>query len=380
MWFVFGFISLIGFVAYSLHQRVTAKWAGTRSVVRRKPYEYEVLVQRVYRSDKTKSVGLRIGVIAPTVYDFSFKPEKWRDWLSKRIGFSVEYQTGDADFDKAVYILSNDARIHATLSQNAALRADILRVFRIVAPHSAALKEVRCSGGRIWVHYKLKTELNQAQIPVLAEQVVPALNRLAADLGRATLAGGPRLYDRFVLRAAIILAISTGLVLNGAAHVARLYFVPIPFTVDNSTLILWSLYCGAGLLTLLVFAVVLFLGRSARAHVVLLEVLLVGSLGAVLTSFVELRDFNMEWDQQPAVRYEVSTVSKRISKGRRRPSTYYVTIHGWPNRGESSEIQVSSTFYHRTDQGGELVLLQKPGFLKIPWVATLMLREQERGR
>jgi hypothetical protein len=377
MWFVFGFISLIGFVAYSLHQRVTAKWIGTRSVVRHKPFEYEVLVKRIDRSDKTKSVGLRIGVTAPTVYDFSFKPEKWRDWLSKRIGFSVEYQTGDAEFDKAVYILSNDARIHVTLSQNAALRADILRVFRIVAPRSAVLKEVRCSGGRIWIHYKLKTELDRAKISVLAEQVVPALSRLAADLGRATVAGAPQLYDRFILRAAIILAISTGLALNGVAHVARLLFVPIPFTVDNSTLILWSLYCGAALLALLVLAVVLFLGRSARAHVVLLEVLLVGSVGAVLTSFVELRDLNMEWDQQPAMRYEVTTVSKRISRGRR-SRTYYVTISGWPNKNNASEIKVSSSLYHHTDRGGELELLQKPGFLKIPWVAALMPREQGR--
>ena len=379
MWFVFGFISLLGFVAYSLHQRVTAKWIGTRSVVRRKPYEYEVLVQRVYRSDKTKSVGLRIGVTAPTVYDFSFKPEKWRDWLSKRIGFSVEYQTGDAEFDNAVYIVSNDARIHATLSQNPTLRADILRVFRIVAPHSAVIKEVRCSLGRIWVHYKLKNELVQSKIPVLAEQVVPALNRLAADLGRATVAGAPRLYDRFVLRAAIILAISTGLALNGVAHVARLYFMPIPFTVDNSTLILWSLYCGAALLALLVLAVVLFLGRSARAHVVLLEVLLVGSIGAVLTSFVELRDINMEWDQQPAVRYEVTTVSKRISKSRR-SRTYYVTISGWPSKNNTSEIKVSSSLYHHTNPGAELELFQKPGFLKVPWVAALMPREPGWGR
>jgi hypothetical protein len=124
--------------------------------------------------------------------------------------------------------------------------------------------------------------------------------------------------------------------------------------------------------------VVLFLGRSARAHVVLLEVLLMGSLGALLTSFVELRDLNMEWDQQPAVRYEVSTVSKRISKGRR-SRNYYVTISGWPNKNNTSEIRVSSSLYHRTDRGGELVLLQKPGFLKVPWVAAVMPREQGWG-
>lgn len=127
MWFAFGFFSLIGFVVYSLYERASAKWIGTRASVHRKTYEYQVLERRFYSNDTAEAVGLRIGVTAPAAYDFSFKPEKWRDWLSKRIGFSVEHQTGDAEFDKTVYILSNDARIHATLSQNAALRADILR-------------------------------------------------------------------------------------------------------------------------------------------------------------------------------------------------------------------------------------------------------------
>lgn len=374
MWFAFGFFSLIGFVVYSLYERASAKWIGTRASVHRKTYEYQVLERRFYSNDTAEAVGLRIGVTAPAAYDFSLKPEKWRDWLSKRIGFSVEHQTGDAEFDKTVYILSNDARIHSTLSQNAALRADILRVFKVVAPRSAVLKEVRCSGGRLWAHYKLKTELNLDKIPVLAGQLVPALSRLTADLAHAKVAGKSRLYDKFVLRAAIILAISTGLALNGAAHLFRLLFIPIPFTADNSTLILWSLYCGAVLLALLVLSVVLFLGRSARAHVVLIEVLLVGSLGAVLTSFVELRDLNMEWDLQPAVSYEVSTVSKRISSGRR-SKFYYITISGWPDKNTTNEIQVSSSLYYRTGQGRELTLLQKPGFLKVPWVSAVIPRE-----
>ncbi len=379
MWFVFGFISLIGFVAYSLHQRVTAKWIGTKAYARRKLYEYKIIVRRANLDEKPEAIGLRIGVTAPTGYDFSLKPEKWRDWFSKRIGFSVEYQTGDSEFDKAIYILSNDARIHSMLSQNIELRADILRVFRIVAPHSAILKEVRCSGGRIWVHYKVKNDLIRSKVPELAEQLVPALHRLAADLGRATLASTPRLYDRFVLRAAVILAISTGLVLNGATHLARLWFMPIPFTVDNSTLILWSLYCGATLLILLVLAVVMFLGRSARAHVVLFEVLLVGSIGAVMTSFVELRDLNMEWDQQPASHYEVTAVDKRISK-RRRSTSYYVTISGWPNKNDTTKIRVSSSLYYRTDRGEKMELIQKPGFLRVPWVAALTPREKDWGR
>jgi hypothetical protein len=236
------------------------------------------------------------------------------------------------------------------------------------------LKEVRCAGGRIWVHYKLKTELNPAKVPVLAEQVVPALNRLAVDLGRAIVAGAPRLYDRFVLRAAVILAISTGLALNGAAHIARLFLVPIPFTVDNTTLALWSMYCGAVLLALLVIAVVWFLGRSARAHVVLIEVLLVGSFGAVTTSFAELRDLNMEWDQKPPTQYEVTTIDKRTAKSRKSPRRYYITVSDWPNKNDTREIGVSSWVYDRAYRGSKVELIQKPGYLGVPWVAGVIPR------
>ena len=372
MWFMFGFISLFGFMAASLHLRLAARWHGTVAFTSGQRSEYEILEQR---SKDAKLVGLRLGVTAPAGYDFSFKPEKWGDWVPKRVGFSVEYHTGDAEFDKAIYILSNDARIHTTLNRNAALRAYILRMFMSIAPPSAVLKEIRCSGGRVWVHYKLKTEINSAEISALAEEVVPVLNKLVAELCHITLVGAPKPHDRFVLRAAIILAISTGLAANGAVHLVRLVLIPIPFNVDNATLMAWSLYCGAVLLILLVFAVVRFLGRSARAHVVLFEVLLVGSVGAVLTSFVELRDLNMGWDQQAAVRYEVSAVSKRISRGKGSKKSYYVTISGWPNKNDTNELKVSSSLYHRTDLGGEMDLFQKPGFLNIPWVEAVTPRE-----
>jgi len=59
MWFLFGFISLIGFVVYSLHRRVTAKWVGTRSAVHRTAYEFEVLKQDVpFRKKPKRAIEL----------------------------------------------------------------------------------------------------------------------------------------------------------------------------------------------------------------------------------------------------------------------------------------------------------------------------------
>ena len=370
MWFVFGFFSLAGFSAWLLHRRLTQSWNGMSSYVGGKRYEYQVI-----RNPKTdQAVALRIGVAAPVGYDFSLKPEKWRDRFSKWIGFSVEFQTGDKAFDRDIYIVSNDARLHSTFRNSAGLREDVRRVFKLVAPRTAVLREVRCGAGRLWMQYKLKRKINTAKIPTLAKRVVPALEGLSSSLRMAKAGQGARIRDSFVIPAAIILAISTGMAVHGFLHVARLIYIPIPFTVSTTPLFVWALYGAVAIIALLVIAIVWFLGRSARAHVVLLEIILAGSVGALLTCFVALRDLNIEWDVAAAQYYEVDATSKRVRKGRRSTS-YYVTIRGWPNSNNLREVEVSSSLYNRTDIGKKMTLVQKPGYLGVPWVASLQPKQ-----
>lgn len=366
MWFVFGFFSLSSFAAFVLYRRLTQGWTGIPSVVHGVRYEYQIM----RNSQTDREFALRIGVAAPSGYDFSLKPEKWRDRFSKWIGFSVEFQTGDQAFDRDVYIVSNDRRLYSTFTTNADLRAGILRIFKIAASRSAVLREVRCGAGRLWMHYKIKRKINHAKIPVLAERVVPALIDLSSKLGAVRSAHGRGMRDPFVIPAAVILAISTALAIHGFAHVFRIVFIPVPFTVNPEPLVVWASYGAIVVVGLLVLAIIGFLGRSARAHVVLMDILLVGTVGALLTCFVALRDLNMEWDTSVANYYEVDAVSKRVSKSRRRTS-YYVTIKGWSNPNDVREIEVSSSLYNVTNAGMKMSLVQKPGYLGVPWVADM---------
>ena len=78
---------------------------------------------------------------------------------------------------------------------------------------------------------------------------------------------------------------------------------------------------SAGIVTLLIIMTLFILGRSSRTHLVLVELLLVGSIGTYLTVSAQMRDLNMEMDESLAMEYEVEIRDMEIDSGRR--STNY---------------------------------------------------------
>lgn len=372
MWFLFGLISFIGFAIYFINVRMGAEWKGITAQIGQVSYQYEILHSA---KDAKKTTGLRIGIKAPQGYDFVVKPENWRDRFFKWIGLSVEYQVGETEFDAAVYIVSNDSRVGMRLKQNSQLRSDILAIFKAVTPSSAHIREVRCLAGRLWVQYSLHAKkFNTGKLPMLAERVVPRLGAFADDLKKYQgSVDGTR--DPFVWKAILILSISSALFFNGVVHLYlyRLSWLDIPFTIDNEVLIRLVLYCSAVIVGALVMATLFFLGRSARAHLVLLEILITGSLGAVATGYTELRNLNMEFDFAIPVVYESVVTGMEIkhrSKGR---TTYHLWLNDWTKESAVREIQVSSQFYRGVERGSKVLVRQKPGYLHARWVEHISI-------
>lgn len=362
MWFFFGFLTLASFVAYSVYERFYSRWHGTYVGKGNQLSQVRLLTR-----DK-KTYGAYIGVDAPAGLHLAFKPERWTDRFSKWAGLSVECQTRDPAFDDKIYVVSDDARLCALLRHDPQVRADVLKLFRAADHEPCVVKQVRCGAGRLWIHIKGKRGFNHETADRLARRLAPTLNALASRLRERTPTIGGRLSDPFVWRAIVLLAISTGLALNGLAHLARLAFTTLPFTVDNVSLWQTAGLAGATIVTALVFFAILLIGYSARAHLVIAELLLVGSFGAVMTCFIELRDANMELDTQPAVVIETPAIDKRIHRGRRGSRTYYVTVRDWIDAGDAREVRIPSDMYDRIRVGQKVVIRQKPGHLGFRWV------------
>jgi hypothetical protein len=361
MWFYFGFLTLASFIGYSLYERLYSRWRGENVGTGNQSCYFRLL------TSKHKALGAYIGVDAPTGYRLAFKPERWTDRLSKWAGLSIECQTRDPGFDERIYIVSDDARLCALLRHDARVRADIQRLFDTANHTPCIVKQIRCGAGRLWIHYKAKKGFSHDAAIKLARRAAPTLNALASRLAEKTPAVGSRLRDPFVWRAIALLATSTGLAINGLVQLLRLTLTDVPFTVDSIGLWQMSLLVGATIVTALVFLAILLIGYSSRAHLVIAELLLIGSFGAVMTSFAELRDANMELDAKPATVIETRALDKRVSRNRR-STTYFVTVPDWIDAAGRREIAVSGSFYDRINVGQTVKVTQKPGYFGFRWV------------
>lgn len=365
MWFAFGFITLITFSIFFGYRRLRASWKGIQAETDGISWQYELC------KDNYRVTDVLIGIEAPKGYEFSFKHERWYDRLCKAIGLSVEYQVGNAEFDDLVYIVSDDNHLHRQVSANPTIVDAVLRIFRLDAVrHRSKVEALHCSSGRLWLRIDARRGFGEGNVAALGREVVPWMQKISDALSSAPTSGDSKWRDAFVMKAAVTLAISSGLAINGGVHVMRLIWTKIPFTIDSTALLMDALVIGALVIVALVVATVLVLGGSARAHLVLIEILVVGSFGAMATALTELRDANIELDRSAAVTYQARTLEKRVERTRHWRH-YYLYVEDWNGEERRRKVEVPSSFYYQVYIGEQLVIRQKPGFLGYRWVEAL---------
>jgi len=366
MWFLFGFITLISFAVYLFVRRIRANWSATRArTTNKKPYIYQIA------RNKGRAVKLLLGVDAPKGYDFALKAEGDIDRMSKWLGISEEFQCGGMEFDSAVYIVSDDKRFHTLLGMDSALQNAILELMQSI-PAGYSLKEIRCNSGRLWVRYKPVSDLEEYGVNAIADEAVPRLQAIADKLATSPYTKVSAWRDPFVYKAAIILSLSTAMAINGGLHLLRLDFIAVPLTLDTKPLIIDAVRWGLALVVVLAVAALALLGRSARTHLVLMELLLIGSFGAMATAFAELRDANMEFDKAEGISIERSVLSKKHARRRKSPDKYYIWVQDWSRSGQSNvKLEITAQLYGQVSAGEKVLLQEKPGFLNYRWLVKI---------
>ena len=359
MWFFFGFITLVVFTLGSLYVRFYSSWKGDPRTV--DGVSYQIKEER----NKGKLTGFLVGVDGTEGYEFSLKPESLLDLFFKKIGLSVEHQTGHREFDEEVYIASDNRDVHQLFSRDADIRKSVLKIFAAATPARAEVKRVHHRNERLWVQFKTSDE---ARIPALARDTAKQLARIRSVLN-AYRAPQNRLRDPFVFKSILILAISSGLAINGALMLFRNHIGLFPVVPDIEALLWAAVPVAVIVLALLIFITIFLLGRTSRAHLVLTEVLLVGAFGIYSSSYAELRDLNIELDQsQPNV--VQSVISQKNTHRRSKGGTdYFVTVRS-PEHG-LQKFEVSSCFYRSVTTGTEVTTVEHEGYLGHRWISEL---------
>jgi hypothetical protein len=359
MWFLLGFVTLIGSAALIGMHRWEERWSGT---------EFKGARFKIRKKDGDP-IALRVGTTTACALDFEVKTEGWLDRLAKRIGLSVEPQLGQPAFDERLYLVADDERLVVALRQDVHLLRLLERI-GWAAQHRFVFKRLVCRRGQLWIDFAPSgTDPSPMEVVTWA---APVLESLAARLPEAP-PGVERGVSRQFLRAVILLALSSALAVNGIGQAFRMSLGEA-FTVDAAKLAWPAAVIATGVVLLLAGATLALLMRSARTHLVLVEVLLVGGLGAFATTYVELRDLNMEGDASAAAMLDTQVLDKYTTRGRRGSVHHHLELVDWNDANRRRSIGVGRDEYATAQKGDRVVVSQHPGYLGARWVESVELK------
>jgi len=365
MWFLFGFITISLCVTFEFWRRHLSRW---------KPEGVSLGLQYRHVRTKKKIKTLLLGINCHVSPNFYLKRQTGLDNFFKRIGISNELETGDEAFDDAIYLVSDNKTLNYALVNSSEFRTAVKKIMDYGTPSTLEARNIYCRNGRLWVQFGVGDAYDDLHVGNIAKALSSQFDILKKSVNEVALISGSRWRDPFVIKAAILLAMSSGLAINGAIQVFRATMGTIPFTLHHSLIIQDAIKFGLIILIVFMLGALFWLGKSARTHFVLIELATVGAFGIFVTTMVELRDFNMEMDTNAPHYFDTQVVDKYSRRGSRSGRRHYVILRDWNCDCGNYKLQVSRSLYNYLPSRGEVTITQYPGRLGYPWVSSIAAR------
>lgn len=362
MWFLFGLVTITLCVGYEFWRRHMSLWKAEG-----RAHGIEYKHQRI----KGTITGALVGVGCAQHPNFSVKRQTGIDNFFKRMGVSNEFETGDQGFDDSYYLITDNNALHHALTASPKFRAAIKRIMEYKLPARLGTRAIHCRNGRVWAELKIEALYREENIESTLKSLSEDIEVLVAAIGDVAQVSGSRWADPFVIKAALLLAVSSGLAINGCIRLFRLKIGDLPFALDYKLIVVDALIYSV--VVILVFAVIAiyWLGRSARTHIVLIELMTIGAFGIFLSIATEMRDINIEMDTSSPQTFKAQVERKYTSKGRRGRTKYHVVVENWNCDCDSYKLRVSEYEYRNFSEQGRVQVLQNTGYLGYPWISEV---------
>jgi hypothetical protein len=361
MWLFIGAITLLCACVYAGRKHHAAHWNGLPYTVRDGAFLASL--------DGRGSLRFRpcLGLATPSPLEFECKAESWLDRFFKWCGLSVELQLGHDAFDRAVYLVADNPAVLAVLRREPDLCDRLIELFRTPREAGFRVHRVVCRRGKFRVEFR-QTSMGASEY-VLFAKVAPLVRRMWAALPER-LPDGHSGADPLFLRSVIVLAFSTGLAIHGGVHLYRLLIFGGVSTLDLWPLLTLGLAAGGILLALQLMLATALLARSSRLHLIMLELLLVGSFGALSTGVVEVRDINIDLDTSEATPHATQVLDLRTTRSRRGGTRRYAYVAAFGDE-PPRKLRVGYDDYHALTVGEPATVYLRDGYLGIRWVASV---------
>lgn len=285
------------------------------------------------------------------------------DRFFKAAGFSREFQTGEEQFDRRIYIACDHPAIETLLQESREVRAAILDLLR----NDDA--SIHADGEYLWVRRPGDTLPSAMEVQHLAT-IRAGFAEIPSDSFRL-------LRDSFFWRALLVQSIAWSLAFYGLPAVIEMIVRWEPLYFDWGPVIRLGLLAAAGLFAGLAFLAWLILRGSSRAHRVFVESLVVLTIGVPLSSIEMVSDANILLDHSAAQEISVMVDSKytTTSRGRRgrRTTHYHLRLNPAVDAAVKipNEFTVSSAVYSQAARGSHLTIAVREGAFHFPWVEQI---------
>ncbi len=368
MWIVIRLILTLGVALYRVFNRLNPKQRVEAGQLNSTPYYLEL------RRDKQGAIsGFELGVPLPTQCLFKFQMEGVFDGFSKSLGLSTEFQTGDVNFDKKVYLACDHPVLLQQLAVSAESRELILELLGRRMFH-----RIWSDGSMLWT--------STASDKEPSEQVIQLMQQLAATLQpecQTVASQKTPFFWRFLWVEALVWSLFG----YAASVLMENRFSHHDYHLDYSDILKYGLITATVLLILLMLIIRLTLRKSSRGHTILAESFFVLLLALPLCGMQLVSDVNRYFDNAEAQQSLtlISSAYTKSQKGRKKNwfkplTTYHLQLQEPPmlfDRQVPENIEVPQDLYNAAAKGKLLQLRVKPGFFGFPWYEQLVIQEAD---
>lgn len=357
MWFAFGFITLFSFSLYFLINRFQKNWDANSLYHKSRHY---------IRGTKSFEKGFYIGCVGNNSLsvDFSIKKESFIDRFFKKVGIAIECQVDNKEFDDNFYIITDNEQLCTYLKNQSKFQNEISIILKICKKNDLKFEGFFFKGNRLWVHIlKDKEEPIHELLPHLFN-LIDIFNTDSKEIRRI------KTSDKFIIKAGIILAINTAIVIASMGLVIFLNFSSRGFIIENWGLIKLSIFISGIIVLIFTLIVLNILGKSSRTHLVIFEILTLGFLGFSFGTYSVLNKININYDTSIPDTFIARLVKKDVVHSTRGGvSKYYFYIR--KSHGGIKKIRVTSDLYRKFNKKEIVKVYIKKGLFHFEWVSNV---------
>jgi hypothetical protein len=315
------------------------------------------LVERLYQQPQQGSrrepmLSVRVPAVTPVV--LRFDRETWFDRACKAVRVSREHQTGDAEFDAAVYIRGPGGEFTETYLSDPAKR---LAVRELLAAGFTRVQLTGVHAVAVWS----KFDPGEHHRAGLTTEAATRLQILAAGLPTTATGENPARSRFFTRGLLILLLVLFAWMLTGFSE---FLYPPVRY---KERLLPAAVVFVVGYPLFLFVAAFVLRGRSdshdrwAKLAGAGLAMFAIGSAGMVLT-------INGVFDSSPPMERTLPVTGKQTTS-EFGSTGYTVLVPAWDGSNESKRVDVSSAEYHQTvERKSQVRITTGRGALGIEWL------------